>query len=104
MKDRADEGLNQATEQGRRLMESAREAAERAGSYAQASVSRLSGRAQDVAGDLVDDARAKVERFTGRDIEAWTTDLRRFVQERPLQAMLVTVAVGYVLGKILKRA
>ena len=58
MKDRTDEGLNQATEQGRRLVESARDAAERAGSYAQTSVSRLSGRAQDVAGDLVGDARA----------------------------------------------
>jgi len=104
MKDRAEEGLNQATEQGRRLMESAREAAERAGSYAQASVGRLSGRAQNVAGDLVEDARAQVERFTGRDIDAWTTDLRRFVQERPLQAILVTVAVGYILGKMLKRA
>ncbi len=104
MKDRADEGLNQAAEQGRRLMENARDAAERAGSYAQASVSRLSGRAQNVAGDLVDDARAQVERFTGRDIDAWTTDLRRFVQERPLQAILVTVVVGYILGKMLKRA
>ena len=104
MKDRTDEGLNQATEQGRRLVESARDAAERAGSYAQTSVSRLSGRAQDVAGDLVGDARAQVERFTGRDIDAWSADLRRFVQERPLQAILATVAVGYILGKILKRA
>ena len=103
MKDRTDEGLNQATEQGRRLVESARDAAERAGSYAQASVSRLSGRAQGVAGDLAGDARAQVERFTGRDIDAWAADLRRFVQERPLQAILATVAVGYILGKILKR-
>ena len=103
MKDRADEALNQATEQGRRLVESARDAAERAGSYAQASVGRLSGRAQDAAGDLVGDARAQVERFTGRDIDAWAADLRRLVQERPLQAILATVAVGYILGKILKR-
>lgn len=103
MKDRPEEGLNQATEQGRRLIESARDAAERVGSYAQASVSRLSDRAHDVAGDLAHDARAKVERFTGVDIDAWSADLRRFVQERPLQAILVTVAVGYVLGKILKR-
>ncbi len=103
MKDRTDEGLTQATEQGRRLVESARDAAERAGSYAHASVSRLSDRAHDVAGDLAHDARAKVERFTGVDIDAWSADLRRFVQERPLQAILITVAVGYVLGKILKR-
>jgi ElaB/YqjD/DUF883 family membrane-anchored ribosome-binding protein len=94
---------DEAADQGRRLMDTARDAAERAGSYAQASVSRFSSRAQDVAGDLAGDARMQVERFTGRDIEAWTSDLRRFVQERPLQAILVTAAVGYVLGKILKR-
>jgi ElaB/YqjD/DUF883 family membrane-anchored ribosome-binding protein len=103
MNDRAEEGLTHGTEQGRRLLESARDAAERAGSYAQASVSRISDRAHDVAGDLAHDARAGVERFTGVDLDAWSSDLRRFVQERPLQAILVTVAVGYVLGKILKR-
>lgn len=95
--------LGHPADQGKRLMDTAREAAERAGSYAQSSVSRLSGRASDVAGDLMDDARQKVERFTGRDIEAWTDDVRSFVQKRPLQAVLITVAVGYILGKMLKR-
>jgi len=104
MKDRMDETVNQAAEQGRRLVENARDVAERAGSYAQASVSRLSGRAQNVAEELVDDARVQVQRLTGRDIDAWTRDLKRFVQERPLQAVLATVVIGYVLGKILKRS
>lgn len=103
MKDRGAEGLSQAAGQGRRLVESARDMAERAGSYAQTSVTRLSDRAQDVAGDLAGDARAQVERFTGRNLDAWTADVRRFVQDRPLQAILITVAVGYVLGKMLKR-
>jgi ElaB/YqjD/DUF883 family membrane-anchored ribosome-binding protein len=93
-----------AAEQGRRLVDSAREMAERAGSYAQGSVSRLSDRAQDVAGDLAEDARVRLERFTGRNLEAWASDVRRFVQDRPLQAVLITVAVGYVLGKMLRRA
>jgi ElaB/YqjD/DUF883 family membrane-anchored ribosome-binding protein len=104
MKDRAADGLNQATEQGRRLMDSARDIAERAGSYAQSSVTRLSDRAQHAAGDFAEDAREQLERFTGRSVDAWTTDVRRFVQERPLQAILVTAAIGYVLGKILRRA
>jgi ElaB/YqjD/DUF883 family membrane-anchored ribosome-binding protein len=103
MRDRAADGANEATERAKRLMDTARDTAERAGSYAQASVSRLSDRAQDVAGELMQDARAGMERFTGRDLDAWSADLRRFVQERPLQAILVTVAIGYVLGKILKR-
>jgi ElaB/YqjD/DUF883 family membrane-anchored ribosome-binding protein len=103
MSDRMSDGVSEATEQGRRLMESAKDAAERAGSYAQASVHRLSGRAQNVAGELVDDARTQVERFTGRDLDAWTADVRRFVQDRPLQAIAITIVVGYILGKILKR-
>jgi ElaB/YqjD/DUF883 family membrane-anchored ribosome-binding protein len=103
MKDRGSEGLEAAADQGRRLVESARDIAERAGTYAQGSVSRLSDRAQDVAGDLAEDARVRLERFTGRNLEAWTSDVRRFVQDRPLQAVLITVAVGYVLGKMLKR-
>ena len=103
MRDRAADGMNEATERGKRLIEGARDTTERAGSYAQASVSRMSERAQDVASDLMQDARAGVERFTGRNLDAWNADLRRFVQERPLQAILVTVAVGYILGKILKR-
>lgn len=104
MKDRAADGLTQATEQGRRLMDSARDVAERAGSYAQTSVSKLSDRAQDVAGDLAEDARIQLERFTGRNLDAWTSDVRRFVQDRPMQAILITVAIGYILGKMLKRA
>ena len=105
MKDRGNEGLGEmATEQGRRLVDSARDIAERAGSYAQGSVSRLSDRAQDVAGDLAEDARVRLERFTGRNLDAWATDVRRFVQDRPMQAILITIAVGYVLGKMLKRA
>ena len=94
---------DRAVDQGRRLMETAKDAAERASSVAQARMTRWSDRAQDVAGDLVGDARTQVEKFTGRDVDAWTSDVRRFVQERPLQAMLVTVALGYVLGKMLKR-
>ncbi len=102
MKDRV-EGLSQAGDQGRRIVDSARDIAERAGSYAQTHVSRLSDRATDVAGEFAEDAREQLERFTGRNLDAWTSDVRRFVQDRPLQAILITVAVGYVLGKMLKR-
>jgi ElaB/YqjD/DUF883 family membrane-anchored ribosome-binding protein len=104
MKDRGSEGVGEmAADQGRRLVESARDLAERAGSLAQGSVSRISDRAQNVAGDIAEDARVRLERFTGRNLDAWTSDVRRFVQDRPLQAVLITVAIGYVLGKMLKR-
>ncbi len=104
MRDRGADNLSQATEQGRKLVDSARDMAERAGSYAQTNVSRLSERAQSVAGDFAEDAREQLEKFTGRNVDAWASDVRRFVQERPLQAILITVAVGYVLGKMLRRA
>ena len=103
MADRMSDGMSDAADQGRKLMESAKDAAERAGTYAQASVHRISGRAQDMAGDLVEDASSQIEHFTGRNIDAWTADVRRFVQDRPLQAIAITIGVGYILGKILKR-
>ena len=103
MRDRGTEHLHQATEQGRKLMDSARDMAERAGTYAQANVSRLSERASHVAGDFAEDAREQLERFTGRNADAWASDVRRFVQDRPLQALLITAAIGYVLGKMLRR-
>ena len=71
-----------------RRLESVSGQAERAGAYVQ-------GRARDV--------REQVERLTGRSMESWTEDLRRYVQQHPLQAVAITIGVGFVLGKILAR-
>jgi ElaB/YqjD/DUF883 family membrane-anchored ribosome-binding protein len=62
--------------------------ADRAGAYVQ-------GRARDVS--------EQVERLTGRSMESWTGDLRRYVQQHPLQAVAITIGLGFVLGKILAR-
>lgn len=66
----------------------AQEMADRAGAYVQ-------GRARDVS--------EQVERLTGRSMESWTRDARRFVQQHPLQAVALTIGLGFVLGKILAR-
>jgi ElaB/YqjD/DUF883 family membrane-anchored ribosome-binding protein len=66
--------------------ERAQEMAERAGSYVQ-------DRARDV-GD-------QVERLTGRSMESWTRDARHYVREHPLQAIALTIGLGFLLGKIL---
>jgi ElaB/YqjD/DUF883 family membrane-anchored ribosome-binding protein len=87
------------TESGRRPMEAAQETAERAGEYAQARVTRLSERAKDAARGAGD----QVERLTGRSMESWTATVREFVRDHPLQAIAVTVGVGYVLGKMMRR-
>ena len=68
--------------------ERAQEMADRAGAYVQA-------RARDVG--------RQVEQFTGRSMESWTRDARQFVQQHPLQALALTIGLGFVLGKILAR-
>jgi ElaB/YqjD/DUF883 family membrane-anchored ribosome-binding protein len=66
----------------------AQEMADRAGTYVQE-------RARDMG--------EQVERLTGRSMESWTRDARRFVQQHPLQAVALTIGLGFVLGKILAR-
>ena len=68
--------------------ERAQEMAERAGAYVQ-------DRARDV-GD-------HVERLTGRSMDSGTRDARHYVREHPLQAIALTIGLGFLLGKILGR-
>jgi ElaB/YqjD/DUF883 family membrane-anchored ribosome-binding protein len=68
--------------------ERAQEMADRAGAYVQA-------RARDVS--------RQVEQMTGRSMESWTRDARHYVQQHPLQAIALTIGLGFVLGKILTR-
>ena len=43
------------------------------------------------------------ERLTGRSMDSWTRDARHYVREHPLQAIALTIGLGFVLGKILGR-
>lgn len=81
-----------AQRNARRMAGDAQEMAARAGTYAQE-------RAQEMA----ERAGQQVERLTGRSTDAWMRDARRFVQDHPLQAVALTVGLGFVLGKILAR-
>ncbi|MGH7279727.1 MAG: DUF883 family protein [Candidatus Rokuibacteriota bacterium] len=94
----------------RRVADSAQDAASRAGTYVQSQAGRASERAQEFADraseraqDLAENARGQVVRLTGKPIESWTADLRRFVSDHPLQAFAITVGVGYLLGKLMQR-
>lgn len=63
---------------------------------AQRGTRRLASGAQEMIGD-------QVERLTGRPIESWMHDARRYVREHPLQAVALTIGLGFVLGKVLAR-
>ena len=43
------------------------------------------------------------EQLTGRSLGQWTTQIRDFVRTHPLQALAVTIGLGYVLGKLARR-
>ena len=49
------------------------------------------------------DMSEQVERLTGRSMESWTREARRYVQQHPLQAVALTIGLGFVVGKILAR-
>ena len=85
-----------AQRSARRLAGDAQEAAARAGGYAQE-------RAQEMAERAGTYANARVAQWTGRPAEAWVRDVQRFVKDYPLQAIAITIGLGFVLGKILAR-
>lgn len=100
MEDRRIDAMSESAQAAaRRMADGAQEAASKAGTYMQARIGRVAERAQD----YVHDASDEIERVTGRPLESWTAEARRFVQSHPLQAIALTVGLGFVLGKMLKR-
>ena len=57
---------------------------------------RMSERAQDLAQDV----RGQVEEWIGDSIERWPAEVRRYVRDHPLQALALTVGIGFLLGKV----
>ncbi|HEX6210605.1 MAG TPA: DUF883 C-terminal domain-containing protein [Methylomirabilota bacterium] len=73
------------------------------GAYAQERAQEMADRAGTYVQDRAREMGAKVERLTGRPMESWTHDARHYVREHPLQAIALTIGIGFVLGKILGR-
>ncbi len=92
----ADVGREAAT----RTSQHVREGVERASEYAQ----DLSERASERVADFTGRAGDRLAELTGRPPEAWARELRRFVEHSPVKALAVAVALGYVLGRIVRRA
>jgi ElaB/YqjD/DUF883 family membrane-anchored ribosome-binding protein len=79
-----------------RRMEAVGDTAARAASSMQSRLNRVSERAQGLASDAGD----QISELRG-SMEPYMDQARRFVRERPLQAIAVTVGLGFVLGKLL---
>jgi ElaB/YqjD/DUF883 family membrane-anchored ribosome-binding protein len=94
-----DQSREELEDRGRHLMDAAGDTAARAGASVQKGVRRLSRRAQSMAQGAGD----KVEEYTGRPLESWTATARELVRERPLQAIGITLALGYLVGKLMAR-
>jgi ElaB/YqjD/DUF883 family membrane-anchored ribosome-binding protein len=76
----------------RGLTDATRENVARMTEYARLQADRMSERA----GDLAEGA--------GAALDTWTSQTRGYVRAHPLQAMAITVAAGYLLGRIFRRA
>lgn len=85
-----------------RRTESMTEQASRAAAAMQARVERASERVGERAQDLASEAGDRLAEMRG-SVEPWMRQARRFVQERPLQAIGITIGLGFLLGKLLAR-
>jgi ElaB/YqjD/DUF883 family membrane-anchored ribosome-binding protein len=104
MDERRLESIGETAQRGaRRMAGDAQDVAARAGSYAQERAQEMAERASGFMSQRARDVGDQVERMTGRSADAWMRDARRFVQKHPLQAVALTVGLGFVLGKILAR-
>jgi ElaB/YqjD/DUF883 family membrane-anchored ribosome-binding protein len=92
-----------AQRRARRMAGDAQQLASRAGNYAQERAQEMADRAGAYVQERARTANTQLERLTGRGAESWLNDARRFVQDHPLQAIALTVGLGFVLGKILAR-
>jgi ElaB/YqjD/DUF883 family membrane-anchored ribosome-binding protein len=100
MDDRRLESMSDTAQRNaRRLASEAQDAATRASSYAQARAQEMADRAGDYARDM----DVQVERLTGKPMEAWGRDASRYVRSHPLQALAITIGVGFLLGKLFAR-
>jgi ElaB/YqjD/DUF883 family membrane-anchored ribosome-binding protein len=87
----------QLGETARRVAEAGRDTASRATDYVRDGL----GRAADLAHDWSSKAGEQIADITGRQPDAWTRQVRGFVEQNPMKSLLITIAIGYMLGKLL---
>lgn len=87
------------TPTAQRVTELGRETASRAASYVRDGVARATDYAQELTGL----ASERITEVTGRPLDQWARQLRHFVEQSPLKALVVAIAAGYLLGRAVRR-
>jgi ElaB/YqjD/DUF883 family membrane-anchored ribosome-binding protein len=72
-----------------------------AGEYGQ-KISDAASRARDYASDAFSSATDKIKELQGRDPKELIEDAKEFARQKPGQTILISAAVGVVLGLLLK--
>jgi hypothetical protein len=76
-----------------------REGIDRATEYTQ----DVTDRVGEQISELADRAGHRIAELTGRPPEAWARSLQKFLEQSPLKALVIAVAVGYVFGRLVRR-
>jgi ElaB/YqjD/DUF883 family membrane-anchored ribosome-binding protein len=91
--------IERMTETSRTVTAAAQDVVGRAGTYARRHAERLGDRGRE----LRREANERLARSTGRPLETWVAQAHGYVKTRRLQLLAVTIILGYVLGKLLRR-
>jgi hypothetical protein len=59
-------------------------------------------RAGDYAHELTGSASRKITDVTGQSPDAWVLQFRRLVEQSPIRALVVAIAAGFVVGRVMR--
>ena len=96
--DRETDRATDLSQTAQRVAEVGRETASRAASYVRGSVDR----ATDYAQELTRVASKEITDVTGQPPEQWARQLRQFVEQSPIRALVVAIAAGFLVGRAIR--
>jgi ElaB/YqjD/DUF883 family membrane-anchored ribosome-binding protein len=96
--DRANERANDLSQTAQRVAEVGLETASKAATYVRGGVDRAADYAQELSGA----ASEKITDVTGRPPDEWARQLRQFVEQSPIKALVVAIAAGFLVGRVIR--
>jgi ElaB/YqjD/DUF883 family membrane-anchored ribosome-binding protein len=98
MREHDRETATDLSQTAQRVAEVGRETASKAASYVKDGVDRATDYAQEWTGA----ASEKISDVTGRPPAEWLRQVREFIEQSPVKALVVAVAAGFVFGRIVR--